>query len=266
MSVQPSTAVAESMPALLRLAPDLEVFHLNAGETHALYQEIFVEACHDRASVGLKAGDVVFDVGANIGFTTLFLHRRCPGLRFRCFEPLPPVAAVLEANLARFGVDAVVMPVAVSDKAGRVRFSWYPNNTVMSGLHTDEAADRAVSRRYLTNFGVDEDSIDYLLAKTFETQEIACDTVRLSDVIERDQVGRIDLLKIDVEKSERAVLQGIDAAHWPRIRRVALEVHDEDGGLAYVLALLQGHGFVCEVSRSPLLEGTSLYDVLALRS
>jgi FkbM family methyltransferase len=252
-------------PALLRFAPDYEAHHHNLGEAHALYQEIFVEACYAKAAAGLQSGDVVFDVGANIGFATLYLHRSCPGLRFVCFEPLPPVADVLRANLDRFGVDARLLPVVVSDKSGPVRFSWYPNNTVMSGLHADGAVDRAVSARYLANHGVDEDSIDFLLAHKFETQEILCESVRLSDVIERDGIEQIDLLKIDVEKSEREVLAGIDAAHWPRIRRVALEVHDDHGALAEILAMLHSHGFTCETWRNPLLAGTSLHDVLALR-
>jgi len=256
---------ALALPPLLRFAPDFEAHHTNPGEAHALYQEIFAEACYAKAGADLRPGDVVLDVGANIGFTTLYLHRSCPGLRFVCFEPLPPVISALRANLTRFAVDARLLPVVVSDHAGAVRFNWYPNNTVMSGLHADGVADRAVSARYLANCGVDDESIDYLLAHKFETQEIACEVVRLSDVIERENIERIDLLKIDVEKSERQVLAGIDSAHWPRIRRVALEVHDDGGKLAEILALLRAQGFTCEVSNSPLLEGTSLYDVLALR-
>lgn len=45
---------------------------------------------------------------------------------------------------------------------------------------------------------------------------------------------RIDLLKIDVERAELQVLQGVAAHHWPAIRQVAMEVRADarDGGAA----------------------------------
>ncbi|WP_306553611.1 FkbM family methyltransferase [Acidovorax sp.] len=254
-----------SAVAMIALAPGFEVFCRNVGETHALYHEIFVEKCYEKACAGLSSSDVVFDVGANIGLTTLFLHRRCPGLQFHCFEPIPDVARVMRANLGRFGVDAKIVQAAVSDQAGTVRFQCYPNNTVMSSIFADKNEDRAISERYLANCGVDEDSIRYLLEGKFDAVEIECESVRLSDVIVREGVDRIDLLKIDVEKSEAHVLAGIDDEHWPLIRRVALEVHDVHGALNATIDKLASRGFSCEVSRSPLLEGTTLYDVLALR-
>jgi hypothetical protein len=38
--------------------------------------------------------------------------------------------------------------------------------------------------------------------------------------------SRVDLLKIDVEGEELAVLQGLDTAGWQRVQQVVVEVHD----------------------------------------
>lgn len=38
------------------------------------------------------------------------------------------------------------------------------------------------------------------------------------------------------------MLLGIDEAHWPRIRSLFLEVHDIDGRLERIEALLREHG------------------------
>ena len=46
----------------------------------------------------------------------------------------------------------------------------------------------------------------------------------------------MDLLKIDVERAEKEVLQGILPSDWPKIRQVAMEVHDVDGGLQTVVS------------------------------
>ena len=54
---------------------------------------------------------------------------------------------------------------------------------------------------------------------------------------------RVDLLKIDVEGDELQALQGVEARHWDRIAQVALEVHDVDGRLGAVEALLEARGY-----------------------
>jgi hypothetical protein len=75
----------------------------------------------------------------------------------------------------------------------------------------------------------------------------------------------VDLLKVDVERAELAVLAGIAPADWPRIRQVALEVHDAGGRLAAVRALLEGAGFGVVVSQDSALTGSNLYNVYAAR-
>lgn len=54
--------------------------------------------------------------------------------------------------------------------------------------------------------------------------------------------GPVDLLKIDVERAELAVLRGVQPEDWPRIRQVSMEVHDVDGQLQRVLDVLQTQG------------------------
>jgi thioesterase domain-containing protein/acyl carrier protein len=73
-------------------------------------------------------------------------------------------------------------------------------------------------------------------------------------VVRERAIERIDLLKINVEKSEMDVLAGIAEEDWPRIRQVAMEVHDIDGRLARVQRLLSDHGFAVAVEKDWQLE------------
>lgn len=243
----------------------LHVFHLNPGETAALYREIFVDGCYEPAAGALRPGDTVLDVGANIGLSALYFHRRCPGVRILCLEPQPAACAVLRANLEKFRINAQVFEVAASDASGKLEFVSYPNNTVMSGVHGDPAEDGRVTRRFLCNHGIDGDTIDELLHNRFDAQLLMIDAVTLSELIDRHGVGRIDLLKVDVEKSELRVLDGIAERHWPRVRRIHVEVHDRGDGLARLLAMLDARGFICKTVQQPMLEGTGLYDIYARR-
>eukprot|EP00752_Nemacystus_decipiens_P003003 g2786.t1 len=67
----------------------------------------------------------------------------------------------------------------------------------------------------------------------------SCSVVPLSLAIQQLDISNVDLLKVDVEGDELAVLHGIDDDHWPKIRQIALEVHDVDGRLAATVSLLR---------------------------
>ena len=76
----------------------------------------------------------------------------------------------------------------------------------------------------------------------------------------------IALLKIDVERAELDVLRGVAPADWRNIRAVAAEVHDYDGRLAEVLALLRTHGFDVTSEQPASLKDSNLHMVYATRS
>jgi len=124
----------------------------------------------------LRPGDVVLDVGANVGLTTL-VASRAVGERGKvyAFEPHPAVFAYLEDNLALNGAGNVVAEnVALGDREGTAR---------ISDMRSD---DHNFIDSSGTGIEVAERRLDQL-----DTGE-----------------SRISLLKIDVEGYERFVLEG----------------------------------------------------------
>lgn len=62
------------------------------------------------------------------------------------------------------------------------------------------------------------------------------------------------------------VLQGVRPEHWPLVRQVVLEVHDSEGRLAHVVALLEAAGLRhLVVEQAPALRGSNLHQVWASR-
>lgn len=60
-----------------------------------------------------------------------------------------------------------------------------------------------------------------LLARYINLREfVTCELQTLSQVIRRQQIERIDFLKIDAEKSELDVLNGIEDADWGKVQRI----------------------------------------------
>src|SRR6185312_11479270 len=75
-------------------------------------------------------------------------------------------------------------------------------------------------------------------------------------------------LKIDVQRAEWDVLQGLEAEDWERIGQVVLEVHDWEGGSGRAAAigeLLQAKGYEVTVAQDELLVGTDRYNVSGVR-
>ena len=76
---------------------------------------------------------------------------------------------------------------------------------------------------------------------------------------------------MDVERAELEVLQGIEEADWPKIKQIAMEVHDlcDGNGVRRVHALqsmLQERGFGrITVDQEASMRGTDLYMMYATR-
>jgi FkbM family methyltransferase len=171
----------------------------------------------------------------------------------------------LKANVELHGIDARVFECGLSSSPGTAEFTFYPGNTVLSGFHADLEADRGTTRTYMVNSGFSPRAADLFLSSMFKKTTFPCRLRTLSEIIDEEGVTRIDLLKIDAERSEREVLAGIRAEHWPMIRQAAIEVHDEAGGLDEIQRILAEHGFQVATDQDPLLKGCALYNVFARR-
>ncbi len=249
----------------LTLPDGLTIFSLNADESRFVHREVFGARCYLQHGIELRDGDCVFDVGANIGLSALFFHRERANVRIFAFEPRPTTFACLKANIELHGVDARLFEYGLAREAGTAEFSFYPANSVMSGFHADLSTDRETSKTYMVNTGLSPQNAERMLGYLFKKVTFPCRLRTLSEIVDEEHVTRIDLLKVDVEKSEREVLAGIRDEHWKLIRQIAIEVHDEAGGLEEVKQLLAKHGFRVAVEQDPLLKGTALFNLFATR-
>jgi natural product biosynthesis luciferase-like monooxygenase protein/FkbM family methyltransferase len=246
------------------------ICQLNPAETRFLYQELFAEQTYLQHGIHLAEDACVFDVGANIGMFSLLVGQHCPRARLYAFEPIPAVAAVLRENLAVYGLDAQVFACGLGRTGGQADFSYYPHVSIISGRFADTAEERITVKSFLQNQqspGADDDALlDELLEDRLERQTVVCELRTISDVIHEYQIERIDLLKIDVEKSELEVLAGITTSDWPKIRQVAVEVHAQDGRLEQITNLLTRHGYELTIEQDQALKDTGLYNIYAVQA
>jgi len=249
----------------LSLPDGLEVFSLNADETRFVHGEVFESRCYLQHGIELRDGDCVFDVGANIGMASIFFGKERQGVRIFAFEPSPAAYQCLQANVELHGANARTFDCGLARAPGIAEFTFYPANSVMSGFHADLEKDRATTKTFMIKSGFAPRHADLFLDSKFKKETFPCRLRTLSEIVDEHHVARIDLLKVDVEKSEREVLAGIREEHWGLIRQVVVEVHDENGALDGVQGLLSKHGFETTAEQDPQLKGTTIFTVFARR-
>ena len=253
---------------LHRLPNNLEVTYLNSNEADAVYREIFEDQSYSKYGITFRDGDCVFDVGANIGLFTLFIHEKCRAPRVYAFEPIPATFDKLRNNMALYDLDVKLFDYGLSSQAKETEITFYPNWSTMSGAYANVQEDEEITRTYLNNLTAGElpgEEISDILEGRFKTESVRCRMHTLSEVISEHQIQRIDLLKVDVEKSELDVLRGIEQDDWSKISQIVLEVHDCDRRLETIKTLLIHHGFNVVVDQDKLLENTGLYNLYAVK-
>ncbi|MFP5285505.1 MAG: FkbM family methyltransferase, partial [Thermoanaerobaculia bacterium] len=242
-------------------------------EAEHFYQDIFEKEIYRRHGVELRDGACVFDVGANIGSFLLWAHQASRGALIHSFEPAPPLFEKLRRNAELNGVEARLFDVGISDREGTAEFTFYPRSSGMSSFHADKEQEKEILRLMMERereaglegvgelMGFAED----LLEERFRSETFECRLRPLSDVIAECGVEWIDLLKIDVQKAELAVLDGIREEHWPGIAQIVMEVHDLDGRLERIVRRLGERGFRVAVEQDELLAGSVLHNLFAVR-
>ncbi|WP_293072699.1 amino acid adenylation domain-containing protein, partial [Moorena sp. SIO4A5] len=250
------------------------IVHLNQNETDFLYQEIFENAEYFQHGIRINEGDCIFDVGANIGMFSLFASQQVKDLEIFAFEPIPPVFKVLEMNTELYISKVKLFECGLSNQTRMETFTYYPENSVVSGLYADQNQEQEMMKTFLSNkqketgeqSKLSSQELEQVSSYMFQTQQqVNCQLRTLSEVIREQGVEQIDLLKIDVEKSELEVLEGIESEDWSKIKQIVVEVHDINGRLAAVEELLKAQGYQLKIQQETFLEKTQIYNIYGLR-
>ncbi len=158
---------------------------------------------------------VILDCGAHIGLASIYFAQRHPKAEIHAFEADPGIFALYERNIRSMGLESIRRH----------------NKAVW--VHGDGVA-----------FASSGDDSGHIVGGDAGT---SLPSVRLRDVI--SGLERVDMLKLDVEGAEFAILRDcVDILE--RVRRTVIEVHmlGGDASLASLLGVLETAGFRYAVS------------------
>ena len=270
----------------ITLPNGMKAHYLREEEVPILYKQVQE---YVRNGIELLPGDTLFDVGANIGLFSLWSYEQCQrDLNIYAFEPIPVIFDVLKRNAQL--LDPATMKVfscGLAQEPKTVVFGYYPNATALSTAYPDAwKQTRAIIQQAidtaLSNPSDDEPSyirrlrrlppvirpflIRHKLNQAFQVKLVSCPMRTISNIIREYQVQRIDLLKIDVERSELDVLLGIEPQDWHKIKQMVIEVHNEEQRVDQVTALLRQYGLSeITIEQEPSFKDSDIFNVYASR-
>jgi FkbM family methyltransferase len=171
-----------------------------------IFHEVLKEKVYQINASRLSAPpQVIVDLGANIGLTTLLLAAQFPEARFICVEPHPENVELLRHNLRCLGDRAQIIHAGIADKPGTMQLS-------LAAEHYNASLVR----------GGDEG--------------IEVRTITMDDLFREAGIDRIDLLKMDIEGAEALILPG--RPRWLcEVDVLLAELHgkDQDKLVGYIL-------------------------------
>jgi len=189
---------------LLKLVPSLHrgprTLELKDGKTLLvrsfmtlyIFEEIFLTGVYD---VDVRGVNSIIDIGANTGLFVLRAKQRWPNAKIIAFEPEPRNYSALCETIKINGLKAVTaVKAAIAPERGSVTLYRHPRNI---GGHS-------------TVFRHSNDSV-----------QVQCQTI--SDALSLCPDGRCDLLKVDCEGAEAAILSSFSPEMAARVRTIVYE-------------------------------------------
>ncbi len=168
----------------------------------------------------VKKSNVIFDIGANTGVYSLIAKSLNPQSRVYAFEPVGRVYEKLEFNNRLNDYDIVCFDSAVSDTDG---------TAIIYDTLTEHVYSVTVNKN--------------LSAQDVKVTPTEIKVRRLDSLIEELKIGKIDLLKIDVETHEPEVLAGFGKYLDEFKPTMLIEVLNDEVG-AKIEAILNGKDYL----------------------
>ena len=168
-----------------------------------------------------KRSTYIFDICANTGIYSLVAKALNTKAEIHAFEPLARIHAILEANIE---LNNLNVPPAI--KAHHMALSDYSGQGKMFDLPIEHMYTATLNRNLHAERGQPMESIQEVVA-----------VFRLDDFMKQQNIEGLDLIKIDVESHEPAVLRGMGEYLRKFHPSLIIEIWNNEVGIAVEASL-----------------------------
>jgi FkbM family methyltransferase len=218
--MQPKNILQFTYPKLFKYP----IYLRKGSSDFPVFESVLMAGCYD-IDYG-HSPKVIFDCGANIGLTSVFYANRFPSAKIVAIEPEDANFKLLKKNTEN-----------------------YPNIRLYQNGIWNKSVNLLVED---TGQGSWAFSLREVPDKTPGTVR----AISIPELMEREQVSTIDILKIDIEGSEKELFESGYEDWLPKVKTIVIELHDrmrENASLSFFRALckynfsleIKGENLVC---------------------
>ncbi|MBU3914697.1 FkbM family methyltransferase, partial [bacterium] len=169
-----------------------------------------------------KRSTYILDIGANTGIYSLIAKALNPKAEIHAFEPLARIHEILEENFRLNNLNGAHPPM----KSYRIALSDYSGEGKMFDLPVEHMYTATLNRNLHEERG-----------QSMVSVQEAVSVMRLDDFLLHQNIQGLDLIKIDVESHEPAVLRGIGEYLSKFHPTLIIEIWNNEVGVAVEAAL-----------------------------
>lgn len=175
-----------------------------------VFKEIFMSDVYDIDALCkvLPSNPVILDIGANVGFFDVILLSKINVSRIFAYEPV----TVNSNKFQEIINDNDILKQKVS-------------------LYTMAVTGKPVDKLELHIQGDNENTVDASVLSEFKKDHnttITVPCITLGEILQKNNLSKVDLLKMDCEGSEYDIMYNTDPELIKRITKMVIEVHDID--------------------------------------
>ncbi len=149
----------------------------------------------------LSSKPVIIDIGANVGYFSLFSLVKYPDAKVVSFEPMPMNFKLLQKYCSEnTALDFTPVNKAVSGSVGHITLQYDANDTFTTSASIFDSACGG-------------------------SDTLKVETTTLADILDTHGLDKVDLLKLDCEGSEYSILYNAEDKVWDRIGALTIETH-----------------------------------------
>ena len=170
----------------------------NKSDSIAFFEVFFLNTNDYLNEFTIKEKDIVVDIGAHIGYYSLYSSTKVKNGRVFAFEPFEESFEILIKNLELNQITNVVTQnMGVSHKSGSATLYLKKDFSIGNSIYQNTGTSSTVNIK----------------------------TISLRDIIENNNLQKINILKLDCEGAEYEILLNLDNAILKKIDKIVAEIH-----------------------------------------
>ena len=203
----------------------------NKSDSIAFFENYFLKVNNPNKKFEIKKNDIVIDIGAHIGYFTIYAANSANEGTVYSIEPYKESFEILKKNLKLNNLTNVKsFHIAISKVTEQITLYIDKKNQIGNSI-----------------FKTDE---------TIESEKV--ESFNLKDFVKTNKIEKIDFLKIDCEGAEFEILLNFDKELMKKINKISAEIHENGntGSLDELVDFLRKNNF--KVSTSKMSENSTI--------